>query len=497
MRQTISPKKCLVTKWVTDKGYGFLAVGGRRAFVHVSDIRPEQDRGVDLSGQTLVVYTTEEGDKGLRVARALTLAEHEQELIRRTEEERQVELQRVESQKTQDAANAKVLEFRVMYPKLLKAWKDEFSERVGRYLLEDDIFEPIDLEPYWIRIAPWDLAQEVRAISNPFTERLNQRMWDCISHRWETIRKMGVVVAQEIELPAEVFAGWFNEVITDRKGTHRRWLRMEDAKVMGEIRLVLTQFKRDLAWKNAEPVRDRIIVLAQTCDQTHGMWSRADLSGLTMEKLANDCPKIIAAYLGGSKANVISGIYGDSGEEWSHDLGTNIGYGSWEIRPDLAELIREGRSNEALWKVRREIAAIEAPLRRDGRANDHAWARWVLARTPLGTPANELVTSEGWNFPPQYSIYKRAQALAVRILEKHPKLHASIQAIHKVAQERQKFEAAQRRQAEAAELALARSKKVRRSSTSQGDHQEADVPKEKPVPSGLNSIGDAFAKLGF
>ena len=72
-------QKCLVTKWVADKGFGFLAIDGRSAFVHVSDIRPSQERGINLSDQTLVVYSTEEGEKGLRVTRAATLAEHEQE----------------------------------------------------------------------------------------------------------------------------------------------------------------------------------------------------------------------------------------------------------------------------------------------------------------------------------------------------------------------------------------------------------------------------------
>lgn len=89
MKDFSAAPKGLVTKWFPDKGYGFVTLNGRRAFVHVSDVEPYQQRGVDLAGETLVVYATEESQKGLRVSRAVTLEEHERNLAEEAERQRQ------------------------------------------------------------------------------------------------------------------------------------------------------------------------------------------------------------------------------------------------------------------------------------------------------------------------------------------------------------------------------------------------------------------------
>lgn len=82
--------RCLVLKWVpTEKiserkskgGYGFVRVNGERAFVHASAVDSDFEEDTrDLSGKTLVVYSTETTEKGLSVVRAETLKQHQQSL---------------------------------------------------------------------------------------------------------------------------------------------------------------------------------------------------------------------------------------------------------------------------------------------------------------------------------------------------------------------------------------------------------------------------------
>lgn len=72
-----NPQKGLVTEWFPEKGFGFVAIGGKRIFVHVSDINPWHERGINLKGKTLVVHSTEDSPKGRRVSCADTLEEYE------------------------------------------------------------------------------------------------------------------------------------------------------------------------------------------------------------------------------------------------------------------------------------------------------------------------------------------------------------------------------------------------------------------------------------
>ena len=84
-------KRCLVTTWFPDKGYGFVALDGQRVFIHASAICHAPRRGTDITGQTLVVSATVFGPKGLSVSRAVTLEEHEKEEGWRTLETRRKE----------------------------------------------------------------------------------------------------------------------------------------------------------------------------------------------------------------------------------------------------------------------------------------------------------------------------------------------------------------------------------------------------------------------
>ena len=99
--------KARLTNWNPEKGFGFVNLEGKRAFVHVTDISPYHERGADLSGQMLVVYSTTEDQKGLRVTSAATLEEHERQLSAKAEEQRQEEMVRLEEIKL--LADAKTL----------------------------------------------------------------------------------------------------------------------------------------------------------------------------------------------------------------------------------------------------------------------------------------------------------------------------------------------------------------------------------------------------
>lgn len=175
---------------------------------------------------------------------------------------------------------------------------------------------------------------------------------------------------------------------------------------------------------NNQKIFDMIVSLARSRSETCGSWSRADLSCLTMGKLAIQRPEIIAAYLGGARADVISGTYGNSGESWSYDSGRNVSYGDWEIRPDLMDLIKSDQGQRALEIARSEVRSFRCKAYKATRDADHTWVRWVLGHTPLAS--TELVISVGWNFPPRDSIdYYRAKALAERVVRKHSKLHTA------------------------------------------------------------------------
>lgn len=90
------PQKGLVTEWFPEKGFGFVAIGGERIFVHVSKIYPWHERGVNLKGKTLVVHSTEDSPKGRRVSCADTLEEYEKRETERAEESRKKALAEME-----------------------------------------------------------------------------------------------------------------------------------------------------------------------------------------------------------------------------------------------------------------------------------------------------------------------------------------------------------------------------------------------------------------
>jgi hypothetical protein len=440
LAEMLAAPRCLVTNWkptikVSERkwsgGFGFVRINDQSVFVHASVVYSCGDEDAkDLTGKTLVVYDTEITEKGPSVTRAATLAEHEKCLAKLREEIKREEQARIESEQALLRKQKAEEAFRQEYPALLAAWRDELPAKVAALLsreLQPGL--PMDLNPKWIsrQDIPWDLEQEVRVILEPFEAQIRKWSLECLSRRWETIRQIGTEVAEKIGLSAAGFATWFKK---ESRDSNYFLLWRDPETVREEIEQVLVRYKRDLAWNSSLPVREKIIALAQSNANTHGTWSRADLSGTTMLTLTKDRPQIIAAYLGGARADVISGTYGNSGESWSYDSGRNVCYGEWEIRPDLAEMIREGRSGEALWRVRREIAVLEAPLRRAGRAADHAWVRWVLSHTPIGVTAEKLVTSEGLNYPRTSDVRGRAEALAIRVLEKYPKLHRAFRDAH-------------------------------------------------------------------
>ncbi len=66
-----------ITNWNPEKGFGFLVVDGKRVFVHCLVINPRPARGVDLTGQEVVVEEVEwKAEKGPRAISVITAAEH-------------------------------------------------------------------------------------------------------------------------------------------------------------------------------------------------------------------------------------------------------------------------------------------------------------------------------------------------------------------------------------------------------------------------------------
>lgn len=62
-----------ITKWITEKGFGFIEHEGKRIFVHRKSFDPQVQAGTDIAGRKIWVKETEMGEKGLLVKKAITL----------------------------------------------------------------------------------------------------------------------------------------------------------------------------------------------------------------------------------------------------------------------------------------------------------------------------------------------------------------------------------------------------------------------------------------
>lgn len=224
----IEPTKGLVTGWNPERGFGFVAVDGERAFVHVSDILPYQERGINFYHQTIVVYATEVGDKGLRVTRAATLRRHEEKMADEAERLRQEEARQHEADERKKVQEAKDTAFRAVYPELLETWRATLEDRTLTYLSEDT-FSPGSSSlamPDWFKDAPHDLKQEVCGIAAPFNKQRNDWAWACVARRWEEIRQIGEKIAQAISLSAGEFQVWFTKTSAGCTNIQNHWVRM-------------------------------------------------------------------------------------------------------------------------------------------------------------------------------------------------------------------------------------------------------------------------------
>lgn len=416
------PQKGLVTEWFPEKGFGFVAIGGKRIFVHVSDINPWHDRGVNLKGKTLVVHSTEDSPKGRRVSCADTLEEYEKRETERAEEARKKELAQKESLEKKAEQRLKDELFMEKYPSLLEKWVSTLQEKMDHYLGRFYPYPgwPTDFLPEWYDQAPWAAREEVRAIVVPYEKRTRTWALECLDTAWAKVKTITQAISLEMGIDQESFDQWF-EVTKDRGSSYSPCVMVSEESIREAFLHEISILKSEVEWKRAEPIREKIMLLAKSCRETHGEWSRADLSGVTMERLSLDRPKIIVAYLGESKSEILSGVYGNSGEAWTCDTGHNVHSGSWYIRPDLVSLIRQGKAVEALYKVRREISALVSPKRRQNKKADYRWVKWNLERTSIeGSPP------EYTNSAPECADYERAHQLVTRILIRHPRIHVAL-----------------------------------------------------------------------
>lgn len=81
-----------ITDWNAARGFGFVVIEGRRAFVHANVIHPPQRRGNDLNGLRLIIKnnSVQNGPKGLTVLDASTEEEHKRETQENIERDRKI-----------------------------------------------------------------------------------------------------------------------------------------------------------------------------------------------------------------------------------------------------------------------------------------------------------------------------------------------------------------------------------------------------------------------
>jgi len=70
-----------IVRWNTDKGFGFVRIDGKDAFLHVTAIEPRQGRGVNLSEREVEVHQVSQGDKGPKVTSATLIPTEEEKAV--------------------------------------------------------------------------------------------------------------------------------------------------------------------------------------------------------------------------------------------------------------------------------------------------------------------------------------------------------------------------------------------------------------------------------
>ena len=332
--------KCLVTRWFPDKGYGFVTLDGQRVFIHASAISPAPWRGTDLTGQTLVVCSTEVGSKGTNVSRATTLEEHDKEIARRADEARRKadDLRDSEARRNRFLAEearkmAEKEEFRPRFHTTLNAWCVEQEEIVCGYEareVEPNI--PQTQHPSWGHLVPEDLMPAYMQACRAFQARQYAHHSRCMARRRAVIESILQDEAREIGLNPETIR---SELDIERMVWNLTTARSVVVKL-------LQQKAVNLHRQNGREAEEKIFRLTEEYGYLFGgkferpAWRQSSLHS----------------------TGVYTGIDGN-GDPWRCDEGLpSASITRFELREDLQAWVDYGHADHALRIVEEEIVIL-------------------------------------------------------------------------------------------------------------------------------------------
>ncbi len=332
--------KCPVTKWFPDKGYGFVILDGQRVFIHVSAISPAPWRGTDLTGQTLVVCSTEIGSKGTSVSRATTLEEHDKEIARRADEARRVEyeLRETEARRNRFLAEqarkmAEQKEFRPRFQATLDAWCVELEKEAGGYEAREAGPQiPQPRYPAWGHLVPDDLRPAYLQVIGAFDARLQSHRSLCIARRRAVIESVLQDEAREIGINPETVRS-----------------RLEIERMVWDLTAirssVVTLLQAEVARINREKSRKEVEQIFRLTEEN------GPLFGGRFERPAHGRSSL-------QSTGVYTGIDGN-GDPWRCDEGLpSASITRFELREDLQVWVDCGHADHALRIVKEEIAIL-------------------------------------------------------------------------------------------------------------------------------------------
>lgn len=334
-------KKCPVTRWSPDKGYGFVTLDGRSVFIHKTVIRPQPLWEADLTGQTIVVLSTESGPKGLSVSRAVTLEEHEKEEARRADEARREEKERRET----DARRSRFLaeearkkaeqeKFRPRFQSELEAWCVELDKRVDGYEAREAGPEIPSSSLYspWGHLVPSDLSPAYMEAIRAFDARRHSHYSRCMARRRAVIEDILQDEAREI--------GINPETVRSKLGIERMVWDLTTVR-----RSVVTLLQAEVTGINREKGRKEEVKIFDLTEKN------GYLFGGRFEKPAHSRSSL-------QSTGVYTGIDGN-GDPWRCDEGLpSASITRFELRKDLQAWVDCGHADHALRIVEEEIAIL-------------------------------------------------------------------------------------------------------------------------------------------
>lgn len=339
-------KKCPVTKWFPDKGYGFVTIDGRRVFIHRSVIRPQPLWEADLTGQTIVVLTTVSGLKGLSVSRAVTLEEHKKEEARRADEARRKEKEKRDFEAWQEhlrheeaQKRAKQEEFRPRFQSELDTWRIQAETELKVFESTWGMNIPKSLSPSWGHLVPQDLLPALQAVTGQFAARQHAHYTSCV-HLRRTIME-SIVLEMGRELGFELDPN--SDLV--RRFTHNERYLGDLTTVRSEITALLQAEAVRMNRRNGRRAEEQIFRLAEENRHLYG-------AGCRFERPTY--PVLSSHYTG-----ISSGI-DSNGDTWRCDDGQPpVQSASYALRDDLQAWLDAGHADHALKVVEEEIAILK------------------------------------------------------------------------------------------------------------------------------------------